>query len=69
MVLLTLIDAKYQFFLVDFGTNGHVSDGGVLQNTCFCEKLVEKNIHMPPSGDVTWLVLAKAAIIQPTNGM
>ncbi|CAH1967990.1 unnamed protein product [Acanthoscelides obtectus] len=53
MVLLAIVDANYRFLLVDFGTNGRVSDGGVLQNTRFYEKLVEKNLHIPPPNDVT----------------
>lgn len=39
MVLFAIVDANYRFLLVDFGTNGRVSDGGVLQNTKFYEKL------------------------------
>lgn len=35
MVLLAIVDAQYQFILCDFGTNGRISDGGVLQNTVF----------------------------------
>lgn len=51
MVLLAIVDANYRFPLVDFGTNGRESDGGVLQNTRFYEKLVEKNLHVPPPDD------------------
>ncbi|CAH1969493.1 unnamed protein product [Acanthoscelides obtectus] len=53
MVLLAIVDANYRFLLVDFGTNGRVSDGSVLQNTRLYEKLVEKNLHIPPPDDVT----------------
>lgn len=35
MVLLAIVDANYKFLLIDFGTNGRASDGGVLQNTLF----------------------------------
>lgn len=52
MVLLAIVDAKYRFLLVDFGTNGRISDGGVLQNTCFFEKLVKENLHIPQPDDV-----------------
>lgn len=38
MVLLAIVNAKYRLLLVDFGTNGRVSDGGVLLNTKFYEK-------------------------------
>nr|CAI5834833.1 unnamed protein product [Callosobruchus analis] len=39
MVLLAVVDARYQFIMCDFGVNGRISDGGVLQNTTFYEKL------------------------------
>lgn len=52
MVLLAIVDAEYRFLLVDFGTNGRVSDGGVLQNTVFYEKLITDNLHIPPPDDV-----------------
>ncbi|XP_047000843.1 putative nuclease HARBI1 [Schistocerca americana] len=32
VVLLTIVDANHRFLLVDFGSNGRVSDGGVLQS-------------------------------------
>jgi len=39
MVLLAIADANYQFIMCDFGTNGRISDGGVLKNTIFYERL------------------------------
>lgn len=53
MVLLAIVDANYRFLLVDFGTNGRVSDGGVLQNTRFYEKLEEKRLRIPEPDSVT----------------
>lgn len=53
MVLLAIVDANYRFLLVDFGTNGRISDGGVLQNTSFYEKLVNENLHIPQPDDVS----------------
>lgn len=47
MVLLAIVDAKYRFIMCDFGKNGRVSDGGVLQNTVFYKKL-EKNLLKIP---------------------
>ena len=35
MLLLGIVDARYRFILADFGINGRISDGGVLQNTFF----------------------------------
>jgi len=47
MVLLGIVNAKYQFILADFGTNGRISDGGVLQNTKFFEMLNRGELHIP----------------------
>lgn len=47
MVFLAIVDANYRFILVDFGTNGRVSDGGVLQNTKFYEKLMNNELKLP----------------------
>ena len=35
IVLLGIVNANYEFILVDFGVNGRVSDGGVLEYTEF----------------------------------
>lgn len=53
MVLFAIVDAKYRFLLVDFGTNGRVSDGGVLQNTKFHEKLQSDELKIPKPCNVT----------------
>ncbi|CAH2013981.1 unnamed protein product [Acanthoscelides obtectus] len=52
MVLLAIVDAKYRFLLADFGTNGRISDGGVLQNTTFFEKLVNEDLNIPQPDDI-----------------
>jgi hypothetical protein len=52
MVLLAIVDAKYQFLMCDFGTNGRISDGGVLQNTKFCHKLLSNLLNIPPEETV-----------------
>lgn len=52
MVLMAIVDAKYRFLLADFGTNGRVSDGGVLQNTTFFEKLQMKHLNLPNSEQI-----------------
>lgn len=53
MVLLAIADASYRFLLVDFGTNGRNSDGGVLQNTKFYEKLKNNQLSIPEPNDLT----------------
>lgn len=52
MVLMAIVDARYRFILADFGTNGRVSDGGVLQNTKFFEKLRDKRLNLPNSEQI-----------------
>ncbi|CAK1591625.1 unnamed protein product [Parnassius mnemosyne] len=47
MVLMAIVDAQYKFILCDFGTNGRISDGGVLRNTVFFEKLQDSKLNIP----------------------
>ena len=47
LVLLAIVDADYRFIMCDFGTNGRVSDGGVLQNTTFFDKLQSGLLNIP----------------------
>lgn len=46
MVLLAIVNADYQFIMCDFGTNGRISDGGVLQNTIFYEKFQNRDLKI-----------------------
>lgn len=47
MVLMVIVDAQYKFILCDFGTNGRISDGGVLRNTVFFDKLQHNKLNIP----------------------
>ncbi|XP_045453417.1 uncharacterized protein LOC123662651 [Melitaea cinxia] len=47
MVLMAIVETNYEFLLVDFGTNGRISDGGVLQNTKFFEMLQDNKMELP----------------------
>lgn len=42
MVLMAIANANYEFIMVDFGINGRISDGGVLEYTRFYEKLIHR---------------------------
>lgn len=53
MVLLAIADANYKFIVYDFGTNGRVSDGGVLQNTEFFKKLQSNSLNIPGEKEVS----------------
>ena len=39
IVLLDLVNAVYEFMMVDVGANGRITDGGVLYYTEFWEKM------------------------------
>jgi hypothetical protein len=47
MVLMGIANANYEFIMCDFGTNGRVSDGGVIENTVFYDKLNNNTLNIP----------------------
>lgn len=47
LVLMAIVNANYEFIYCDIGTNGRISDGGVLENTRFYEKLVAGRLQLP----------------------
>ena len=51
-VLIGIADSNYEFIYFNFGTNGRVSDGGVLQYTDFYDKLQNECLKIPESSDV-----------------
>ncbi|XP_047543348.1 uncharacterized protein LOC125075683 [Vanessa atalanta] len=48
IVLMAVVNANYEFIMVDIGTNGRVSDGSVLQNTTFGQQLKNNALNIPP---------------------
>lgn len=48
MVLLAIVNADY-----NFGTNGRISDGRVLQDTTFFQKLENNDLNIPNEGNIT----------------
>lgn len=52
-VLMAIVDANYEFIYVDVGCNGRVSDGGVIDNTTFYDKLLGKALKLPSSDRTT----------------
>lgn len=49
VVLFAIVNANYEFMYVHTGTNGSVSDGGVIQHTRFYEKLMTGQLNLPPA--------------------
>ena len=38
---------NYEFIMANIGTNGHVSDSGVIENTIFMKKLLQNKLNVP----------------------
>lgn len=47
VVLMAIANANYEIMYCNIGTNGRISDGGVLKNTKFYEKLVSGSLNIP----------------------
>lgn len=47
IVLMAIANANYEFMYIDVGTNGRISDGGVIANTQFYEKLSQSSLKIP----------------------
>lgn len=47
MVLMAVANANYELLYVNFGTNGRVSDGGVIDGTDFYHKLLRRDLNIP----------------------
>ena len=47
MVLLALVDARYRFIWVDFGTNGRKCDAGIFNDSTLNQGLQERALNIP----------------------
>ena len=47
LVLMSIANANCEFLYCDIKTNGRVSDGGVIVNTKFYEKLLHEELNLP----------------------
>lgn len=52
MVLMGIANAKYEFILCDFGINGRISDGGVINRTTFYDKLCKGHLNLPQENKI-----------------
>ena len=53
IILLAVVDANYQFILVDVGCNGRISDGGVYQNSTISLDFEENTLNIPKPRSLT----------------
>lgn len=44
---MAIVDANYEVLLADVGTNGRISDGGVIKNTAFYDSLKKGELNIP----------------------
>ncbi|XP_050304496.1 uncharacterized protein LOC126742012 [Anthonomus grandis grandis] len=49
LVLMAICNANDEFIMCHFGTNGRISDGGVIACTRFYTKLINKTLELPPA--------------------
>lgn len=49
IVLFAIVNADYEFIYADVGTNGRVSDGGVIRNTEFYRQFENNKLYIPDS--------------------
>lgn len=47
MVLMAVVNANYEFIVSEFGVNGRISDGGVIEHTVFYNKLKTNSLCIP----------------------
>nr|XP_034192484.1 uncharacterized protein LOC117609861 isoform X1 [Osmia lignaria]XP_034192485.1 uncharacterized protein LOC117609861 isoform X1 [Osmia lignaria]XP_034192486.1 uncharacterized protein LOC117609861 isoform X1 [Osmia lignaria]XP_034192487.1 uncharacterized protein LOC117609861 isoform X1 [Osmia lignaria]XP_034192488.1 uncharacterized protein LOC117609861 isoform X1 [Osmia lignaria]XP_034192489.1 uncharacterized protein LOC117609861 isoform X1 [Osmia lignaria] len=47
VVLLSVVDANYNFLFVDVGCQGRISDGGVFSNSSLYRAMEEKKLNIP----------------------
>lgn len=76
IVLLALVDSNYCFMFADIGSQGRISDGGVLRQSILWEKICNNRINFPPPSPLPgsninfpYVILADGAFALHTNIM
>lgn len=47
VVLMATVNANYEFIVADVGTNGRISDGGVIKNIAFGKAIYVNSLFIP----------------------
>lgn len=47
LVLMAIVNANLEFIMCDFGINGRISDGGVIEYSSFYQKLKNEQLFLP----------------------
>lgn len=47
IVLLALVNSKYEFMFADVGGQGRISDGGILQNSVLWDNITKNKLNLP----------------------
>nr|CAH7763915.1 unnamed protein product [Callosobruchus chinensis] len=47
LVLMAIANANYEIIYCHMGTNGRISDGGVIEQTTFYQKLMNRQLNLP----------------------
>lgn len=47
IVLLAVVDSNHQFIFADIGSQGRISDGGVLRNSVLWQRISENTLNIP----------------------
>lgn len=48
IVLLAFVDYDYKFLLVEVGTHGRISDGGICRNSVISQQIKDGSLQLPP---------------------
>ncbi|XP_068092062.1 putative nuclease HARBI1 [Hyperolius riggenbachi] len=51
VVMMALVNARYEFLMVDVGKNGRISDGGVMEETEFNRRLKNNELSLPTNAE------------------
>lgn len=76
IILLALVDSNYNFIFADIGSNGRMSDGGILRDTELWNKIATEALNLPdphplPGSDINipYVLLADSAFALHKNVM